>query len=97
MKLLPIHAPRDFELVAGWLAQKENSADLIGGVDLGSERNQIWKLRAGGLRGGLAAARTEAAARLPDLQRIQDRFFQESTLWRPEKCQRLFDFARARH
>ncbi len=24
MKLLPIHAPRDFERVAGWLAQKEN-------------------------------------------------------------------------
>ena len=24
MKLLPIHAPRDFDRVAGWLAQKEN-------------------------------------------------------------------------
>lgn len=24
MRLLPIHAPRDFDLVAGWLAQKEN-------------------------------------------------------------------------
>src|SRR5215471_17512329 len=43
---------------------------------------------------GLAAARTEAAARLPDIQRIQDRFFQERVLWRAKRCRRLFDFTR---
>ncbi len=36
MKLLPIHAPRDFELVAGWLAQRDNYQwlDFGGGVQI---------------------------------------------------------------